>query len=196
MLHCNVFYHFVIKKRRHSSSRCWHGSYFHDLCFNRTILEFRNIPLFFLELLIFSRSHKKWRFTAVTTGYSTVGILKMQDVVSDISGLVRKNPRQATLGYSRYIESSSQETTAPPRAADSLKCHYESTSPSPHRPPRPCVALQTCVARTWDFASKKPFIAAPAMNTCMWDHPMTSRRVLCKKRDRAIVHFRPDSDLR
>ena len=31
--------------------------------------------------------------------------------------------------------------------------------------------LLTCVARAWDFS--KPCLVAPAMNTYMWDHPVT-----------------------
>ena len=31
--------------------------------------------------------------------------------------------------------------------------------------------LLTCVARVWDFS--KPCLVAPAMNTFMWDHPVT-----------------------
>lgn len=34
---------------------------------------------------------------------------------------------------------------------------------------------KTCVARAWNFKNKKPFIVAPAMNTHMWEHPMTDR---------------------
>ncbi|CAM9798869.1 unnamed protein product, partial [Ectocarpus sp. 12 AP-2014] len=36
---------------------------------------------------------------------------------------------------------------------------------------------QTCVARAWDFKSKKSFLVAPAMNTHMWEHPMTNRHL-------------------
>ena len=35
--------------------------------------------------------------------------------------------------------------------------------------------LLTCVARAWDF--KKPCLIAPAMNTAMWDHPVTSEQI-------------------
>ena len=35
--------------------------------------------------------------------------------------------------------------------------------------------LLTCVARAWDF--KKPCLIAPAMNTFMWDHPVTSEQI-------------------
>ncbi len=31
--------------------------------------------------------------------------------------------------------------------------------------------LKTCIARAWDF--ERPFIVAPAMNTYMWNHPIT-----------------------
>ncbi|CAN0470799.1 unnamed protein product, partial [Ectocarpus sp. 8 AP-2014] len=40
-----------------------------------------------------------------------------------------------------------------------------------------CDNLVTCVARAWDFKSKKSFVVAPAMNTHMWEHPMTNRCV-------------------
>ena len=35
--------------------------------------------------------------------------------------------------------------------------------------------LLTCVARAWDF--DKPILFAPAMNTYMWNHPVTSKQV-------------------
>eukprot|EP01111_Echinosteliopsis_oligospora_P018006 TRINITY_DN8031_c0_g1_i1.p1 TRINITY_DN8031_c0_g1~~TRINITY_DN8031_c0_g1_i1.p1 ORF type:complete len:342 (-),score=73.09 TRINITY_DN8031_c0_g1_i1:566-1591(-) len=38
-----------------------------------------------------------------------------------------------------------------------------------------CDNLLTCVARAWD--NQKPFIVAPAMNTHMWSHPLTSRHL-------------------
>ena len=38
-----------------------------------------------------------------------------------------------------------------------------------------CDNLLTCVARAWDFA--KPCLFAPAMNTCMWNHPITQPQV-------------------
>ncbi|CAN0523594.1 unnamed protein product [Ectocarpus sp. 12 AP-2014] len=40
-----------------------------------------------------------------------------------------------------------------------------------------CDNLVTCVARAWDFKSKKSFLVAPAMNTHMWEHPMTNRHL-------------------
>jgi len=38
-----------------------------------------------------------------------------------------------------------------------------------------CDNLLTCVARAWDF--NKPFIVAPAMNTNMWEHPITKQHI-------------------
>lgn len=38
-----------------------------------------------------------------------------------------------------------------------------------------CDNLVTCVARAWDF--NKPFIVAPAMNTNMWNHPITKEHL-------------------
>ena len=38
-----------------------------------------------------------------------------------------------------------------------------------------CDNLLTCVARAWDF--NKPIAFAPAMNTYMWEHPMTERQI-------------------
>lgn len=50
-----------------------------------------------------------------------------------------------------------------------------------------CDDLVSCVARAWDFGrssggdslqeNKKVFIVAPAMNTCMWSHPVTARHM-------------------
>lgn len=43
----------------------------------------------------------------------------------------------------------------------------------------------SCVARAWDFGHGnrpgKPLILAPAMNTAMWDHPLTQThlRAIC-----------------
>lgn len=38
-----------------------------------------------------------------------------------------------------------------------------------------CDNLLTCVARAWDF--DKPFTVAPAMNTKMWNHPITQEHI-------------------
>lgn len=38
-----------------------------------------------------------------------------------------------------------------------------------------CDNLVTCCARAWDF--KKQMIIAPAMNSMMWDHPITSNHI-------------------
>ncbi|KXJ28807.1 phosphopantothenoylcysteine decarboxylase [Exaiptasia diaphana] len=38
-----------------------------------------------------------------------------------------------------------------------------------------CDNLLTCIVRAWDM--KKPLIFCPAMNTCMWDHPLTNTHV-------------------
>eukprot|EP00053_Salpingoeca_punica_P017358 m.167112 g.167112 ORF g.167112 m.167112 type:complete len:272 (+) comp17190_c0_seq1:128-943(+) len=38
-----------------------------------------------------------------------------------------------------------------------------------------CDNLLTCVARAWDFA--RPAIVCPAMNTKMWEHPVTGRQL-------------------
>ena len=38
-----------------------------------------------------------------------------------------------------------------------------------------CACAQTCVARAWNFS--KPFLVAPAMNTDMWNHPITARQL-------------------
>ena len=38
-----------------------------------------------------------------------------------------------------------------------------------------CDNLLTSVCRAWDF--EKPIIFAPAMNTFMWDHPITSTQI-------------------
>ena len=38
-----------------------------------------------------------------------------------------------------------------------------------------CDNLLTCVARAWN--QHRPFLFAPAMNTFMWEHPLTARQV-------------------
>ncbi|KAJ3268156.1 hypothetical protein HDV01_003369 [Terramyces sp. JEL0728] len=37
-----------------------------------------------------------------------------------------------------------------------------------------CDNLLTCVLRAWDTSSNKKVVACPAMNTAMWDHPITN----------------------
>ncbi|KAF6352116.1 phosphopantothenoylcysteine decarboxylase [Rhinolophus ferrumequinum] len=38
-----------------------------------------------------------------------------------------------------------------------------------------CDNLLTCVIRAWDL--RKPLLFCPAMNTAMWEHPITSQQV-------------------
>lgn len=38
-----------------------------------------------------------------------------------------------------------------------------------------CDNLLTCIVRAWDL--KRPLLFAPAMNTFMWDHPLTGRQI-------------------
>ncbi|XP_038623245.1 phosphopantothenoylcysteine decarboxylase isoform X2 [Tachyglossus aculeatus] len=38
-----------------------------------------------------------------------------------------------------------------------------------------CDNLLTCVIRAWD--RKKPLLFCPAMNTAMWEHPITAQQV-------------------
>ncbi|KAH8742184.1 flavoprotein [Cryptosporidium ryanae] len=38
-----------------------------------------------------------------------------------------------------------------------------------------CDNLLTNVARAWDF--NKPILVCPAMNSCMWNHPITERQI-------------------
>ena len=49
-----------------------------------------------------------------------------------------------------------------------------------------CDNCLTCVWRAWDPA--KPVILAPAMNTHMWDHPMTRRQLRCIAADFGAGH--------
>ncbi|XP_013917225.1 PREDICTED: phosphopantothenoylcysteine decarboxylase [Thamnophis sirtalis] len=37
------------------------------------------------------------------------------------------------------------------------------------------LSVQTCVIRAWDVS--KPLLFCPAMNTLMWEHPITARQV-------------------
>lgn len=39
----------------------------------------------------------------------------------------------------------------------------------------PGPSSQTCVIRAWD--RRKPLLFCPAMNTAMWEHPITSQQV-------------------
>lgn len=43
-----------------------------------------------------------------------------------------------------------------------------------HRTPAPPPS-QTCVIRAWDRS--KPLLFCPAMNTAMWEHPVTAQQV-------------------
>ena len=44
-----------------------------------------------------------------------------------------------------------------------------------------CDNLLTCVVRAWDIKAcregRKPVMFAPAMNTCMWNHPVTEEQI-------------------
>lgn len=37
--------------------------------------------------------------------------------------------------------------------------------------------LLTCVMRAWDMQDKKPLLICPAMNTAMWNHPITQQQL-------------------
>eukprot|EP00903_Cladosiphon_okamuranus_P011338 g10687.t1 len=50
-----------------------------------------------------------------------------------------------------------------------------------------CDNLLTCVARAWDFRNMKSFVVAPAMNTHMWEHPMTERHLSALKEIGVVV---------
>ena len=45
-----------------------------------------------------------------------------------------------------------------------------------------CDNLVTCVVRAWDYEGapdklEKPLVVAPAMNACMWEHPITKKQL-------------------
>lgn len=40
-----------------------------------------------------------------------------------------------------------------------------------------CDNLLTCVLRAWDIKSGKKVVFCPAMNTAMWDHPITNSQL-------------------
>mmetsp|Transcript_13417 Transcript_13417/g.17496 ORF Transcript_13417/g.17496 Transcript_13417/m.17496 type:complete len:233 (+) Transcript_13417:30-728(+) len=40
-----------------------------------------------------------------------------------------------------------------------------------------CDDALSSVARAWDFANQKPMVLAPAMNTYMWEHPLTEKQL-------------------
>lgn len=49
-----------------------------------------------------------------------------------------------------------------------------------------CDNALTCVGRAWDI--QRPFVVAPAMNTAMWEHPMTLRHLRVLAADRGAAH--------
>jgi phosphopantothenoylcysteine decarboxylase len=51
----------------------------------------------------------------------------------------------------------------------------------------------TCVWRAWDRA--RPVVLAPAMNTLMWEHPLTSRHLRQLATDAGVGDPPPDLDL-
>jgi phosphopantothenoylcysteine decarboxylase len=61
-----------------------------------------------------------------------------------------------------------------------------------------CDDTLSCVARAWDFGHGarpgKPMLLAPAMNTAMWQHPLTEQQLTtiqgfwnCHRKDNAII---------
>lgn len=48
-----------------------------------------------------------------------------------------------------------------------------------------CDNLLTCIVRAWDIDNikNKPLVVCPAMNTCMYNHPLTSRQLKILKDD-------------
>lgn len=50
-----------------------------------------------------------------------------------------------------------------------------------------CDNCLTCVWRAWDVA--RPVVLAPAMNTLMWDHPMTARHLAAVATDAKRLTF-------
>ena len=60
-----------------------------------------------------------------------------------------------------------------------------------------CDDLLTCILRAWDFGNTKPIVLAPAMNTAMWEHPLTNTQLntiksLGRKEDKyAVVIVQP-----
>jgi phosphopantothenoylcysteine decarboxylase len=40
-----------------------------------------------------------------------------------------------------------------------------------------CDTLLTCIVRAWDYKRFKPILLFPAMNTAMWEHPLTRKHV-------------------
>lgn len=50
---------------------------------------------------------------------------------------------------------------------------WQAEQPAPSPDPGP--SSQTCVIRAWDL--RKPLLFCPAMNTAMWEHPITSQQV-------------------
>ena len=54
-----------------------------------------------------------------------------------------------------------------------------------------CDDLLTCTLRAWDFENTKPVVLAPAMNTAMWEHPLTSMQLNTVKSFGRVVVVQP-----
>lgn len=52
-------------------------------------------------------------------------------------------------------------------------------------------SLPLCVARAWDVRARRPIVAAPAMNTLMWEHPYTERQIDAVARDLGVAVVPP-----
>ena len=58
-----------------------------------------------------------------------------------------------------------------------------------------CDNLLTCVARAWDLSAaglaRRPLLVAPAMNTAMWEHPLTARQLRTLREELGYVVVPP-----
>ena len=55
-----------------------------------------------------------------------------------------------------------------------------------------CDTLLTCVCRAWDVKGNKPFIVCPAMNTCMWTHPLTVKQLKVLQEELNVTVVQPE----
>mgnify|MGYP005992002333 CR=1 FL=1 len=56
--------------------------------------------------------------------------------------------------------------------------------------------VQTCIMRAWPVG-RKPWLVAPAMNTAMWEHPLTTKQcaVLCDELSASLIPPKGSSTL-
>lgn len=109
--------------------------------------------------------------SGVSYDHSTNMLILLVRCIRLAEGLGGCDPHGADVG--EYVGEDREWTLRqPPRASCCYLMRFVS-SICTHI--RTAFAAQTCIARAW--STKKPFFYAPAMNTDMWDHPVTAKHL-------------------